>query len=364
MRSEKKDKYPVSAYFIVPAPEGISPGQRFRFEHYLKYMPENNIRYKISAFYTLTGWKSLFVPGNYFKKTLIVIRGFLKRIIDLLRLVRYDYVFIYREAGPVGPPVIEWIVAKLFRKKIIYDFDDAIWIPASSQYNKVARFVKNFGKVKVICKWAHKVSVGNDYLMEYAAKYNKQVTVVPTVVDTEEVHNHLQNQQTYFPAIGWTGTFSTLKYLDIVLPALQRLQQKFDFTFIVIADRDPQLKLKNYRFIPWKKGSETADLLTMHIGLMPLYDDDLSKGKCGFKAIQYMALGIPAIASPVGVNSIIVKDGIHGYICKDEKEWEEKITVLLKDVGLRKQFGVAARKRIQDHYSVHATKNMFIQLFT
>jgi glycosyltransferase involved in cell wall biosynthesis len=157
---------------------------------------------------------------------------------------------------------------------------------------------------------SYKVSVGNSFLADYARKYNRNTVIIPTVVNTDTVHGRLQDQSTSKPVIGWTGTFSTLKYLDIILPSLQRLQDKFDFVFIVIANKDPKLPLKNYRFIAWNKETESEDLLKLHIGLMPLYDDDLSRGKCGFKAIQYMALGIPAVVSPVGVNTAIVDNGL------------------------------------------------------
>ena len=232
---------------------------------------------------------------------------------------KYDFVYIHREAAPLGPPLFEWIIAKIWRKKIIYDFDDAIWIPVASENNKIARYVKWFSKVASICRMSYKVSVGNTFLGEYAGKYCKNIIVVPTVVDTIKSHAQLQDQDTDTPAVGWTGTFSTLKYLDIILPAIKRLQEKYDFTFIVIANKDPQLPLKNYRFIYWSKETEIADLLQLHIGLMPLNNTELEKGKCGFKAIQYMSLGIPAVVSPVGVNLLIITDGENGFVAADEQ---------------------------------------------
>ena len=152
------------------------------------------------------------------------------------------------------PPVFEWLITKVFRKKIIYDFDDAIWV-RESPYNKRYLAVKFLGKIAKICKWAHIVTVGNHYLYDYASKYNKQVLIIPTVVNTEAVHSRLQNQDTGKPAVGWTGSFSTLKYLDIIVPVIQRLQEKIDFTFFVIADKDPKLLLKNYQFIQFDLGT-------------------------------------------------------------------------------------------------------------
>jgi glycosyltransferase involved in cell wall biosynthesis len=359
----KKRTKPVSVYFIVPAPLGISPGQRFRFEHYLSYLKENNIRFRISSFYKLTAWKILYLPGKKIRKTFYVLSGFATRLADLFRIGRCSYVYLYREATPVGPPAFEWIIAKVLRKKIIYDFDDAIWIPVTSEFNKAVSKFKRPGKVSKICRWSYKISVGNQFLKQFVLKNNSSVFIIPTVVNTETVHNLQQDQQTLLPAVGWTGSFSTLKYLDIVLPVLQELQTQYDFTFVVIADKDPQLPLKRYKFIRWNKETEVADLLHFHIGLMPLYEDDISKGKCGFKAIQYMSLGIPAIVSPVGVNNEIVEDGINGFLCATENDWKKRLEELLNNAELRTSMGIAAREKIKQKYSVNATLLAFIDLF-
>lgn len=350
--------------FLAPYPPGKSPSQRYRLEHYLQNLEQSKIKYTYRAFIGDTAWEYFFLPGNYLKKAGTVLMGFVKRFFQLFTLYKYDFVYVHREITPIGPPVFEWIITKAFRKKIIYDFDDAIWIPVTSENNKTVSGFKNFSKVGKICKWAYKVSVGNNFLGDFARKYNSAVFIVPTVVDTDNTHNKLQNQHTAAPLIGWTGTFSTLKYLSIVLPVLEELQEKYDFTFIVIADKDPALPLKKYKFIKWSKETEAQDLLKFHIGLMPLYDDDISKGKCGFKAIQYMSLGIPAVVSPVGVNSKIVDDGINGFVCSSPEEWKNKLTQLLTDAELRTVFGAAARQKIEDNYSVHATKDSFIHLFT
>lgn len=352
-----------SIYFIVAAPVGISPSQRFRFEHYLDTLRQNNFRYKVSPYFSEKGRKALYSSSNILGKVLAIVKGYGRRIIDLFRILNYRFVYIHREAAPVGPPIFEWIVAKVFRKKLIYDFDDSIWVPAMSEYNKKFLSIRYFSKVAKICKWSHKVSVGNPYLKEFGDKYSNNVYVVPTVVNTETIHGSLQIQDTDKPAIGWTGSFSTLMYLDLVLPALQKLQEEVDFTFYVIADKDPALPLRNYKFIPWNKETETEDLLQFHVGLMPLTDDEITRGKCGFKAIQYMALGMPAIVSPVGVNTEIVSEGQDGFICNDINEWKARIRLLLLDTPLRKKMGIAARKKIEAQYSVKAVEALFLSMF-
>lgn len=348
---------------LAPFPFGESPSQRYRVEHYLKYLSEEKIKYKYASFLTMGGWKIIFLPKKYLAKIFYVCLGFARRWIQLFTIFKYDYVYVVREAAPIGPPVFEWLIVKVFRKKLIYDFDDAIWVPVTSEYNKIGRWLKRSSKVSYICKIAYKVSAGNKFLAEYAGRYNKNVHIIPTVVDTSELHNRLQDHNTSKIVIGWTGTFSTLKYLDIVVPSLQRLQGKHDFEFLVIANKDPRLPLKNSRYIQWTKSNEVEDLLNMHIGLMPLYDDEISKGKCGFKAIQYMSLGIPALVSPVGVNSEIVDDGVNGFICNNAGEWEEKMEQLISDKEMRARMGSKARQKIVEKYSVSSSWPLFKKLF-
>jgi len=197
--------------FVAPYPANESPSQRYRMEHYLSILTTNGIQYDYKPFIGLHTWKILFKPGHAFKKVTGFAWGFVKRFFLLFSIARYDYIYIHREATPVGPAFFEWIAVKLFRKKLIYDFDDAIWIPFTSANNKLAARLKNFGKVAQICQWSYKVSVGNDYLAAFAKQYNDKVVVIPTVVDTEAVHNRMQNQQTTSPAIGWTGHYRNYK---------------------------------------------------------------------------------------------------------------------------------------------------------
>ena len=210
MPSVKRSKRSKSIYFIIPAPLGISPGQRFRFELYLDILRQEGIHFTVSSFYSMNSWNILFTNGNVLRKILAVFIGFFKRFLDLFRLVSFDYIFIYREATPIGPPVIEFLISKVFRKKIIYDFDDAIWIPSTSEYNYFISFLKGFSKVRMICRWSFKISVGNSYLGAFASKHNPRVIIIPTAVNTEEGHTQIQHHEVENVVIGWTGSFSTL----------------------------------------------------------------------------------------------------------------------------------------------------------
>ncbi len=277
----------------------------------------------------------------------------------LTQIHPYDFVFIHREAAPLGPPVLEWLIAKVLRKRIIFDFDDAIWLPNTSATNRIAAGLKWHRKTAGICRWSYKISAGNAYLADYAKQYHGDVTVNPTTIDTAGLHNQIKDQATGDLVIGWTGTHSTINYLDALLPVLRDLEAEHRFTFLVISDQKPAFHLNSLQFLPWNKASEREDLLRMHIGVMPLTDDPWARGKCGFKALQYMALGIPAVASPVGVNCDIIRHGENGYLCRTADEWEEVLTKLLEDAKLRTRMGKAARNTVQSRYSVQANRFTF-----
>ncbi|MFT7197294.1 MAG: glycosyltransferase involved in cell wall biosynthesis [Marinoscillum sp.] len=381
----------MKVMFLAPYPLDSAPSQRFRFELFLKSMEEKGIEWELESFLNEKAWHALYEKGNSVEKAGFVLQGYLKRLIRLFRLGKFDKVFIHRELAPFGPPVFEWVIAKVLRKKIIYDFDDAIWLADQTQENAIWKTLKWRKKVSSICKWSWKVSAGNKYLRDYAAQFCGSTFIMPTVVDTD-LHNrgvsilrqaqhdtqsskfeHLQtlapSQPKHIntltpskPAIGWTGSHSTLFYLNPLIPILQELEQEVNFEFVVIANKDPELPLKNYRFIKWQKETEASDLATIAIGLMPLQDDEWAQGKCGFKLIQYLSLGIPAIASPVGVNRQIISEGVNGFFATTLEEWKSAILKLINDPILREEFGKNGRQLIVDSYSKASLRKKFFSL--
>jgi glycosyltransferase involved in cell wall biosynthesis len=351
--------------FIVPYPTHHAPSQRFRVELYERFMKQDGIDYTIAPFMDVTTWNILYKGGSTFQKALGIVKGYLYRWKTILFDVpRYDYIFVHREAAPMGPPVFEWIIAKLWRKKMIFDFDDAIWIPNTSAENKWIAWFKAFWKIALICKWSYKVTGGNQFLCSFALQHNPNTILLPTCVDVELYHNKIKEHHTGHVTVGWTGSQSTLFYLDMLLPIIQELQEEISFTFLVIANKDPNLPLKDYKFIPWSEQTEVEDLLQMDVGVMPLEPDAWSEGKCGFKLIQYLSLGIPAVASPVGVNRIIIDDNINGYCAVTKEEWKKYLQLLIKDAPLRKQLGSKGREKIVQQYSVQSQRSTFINLFS
>ncbi|MBC7391556.1 MAG: glycosyltransferase family 1 protein, partial [Opitutaceae bacterium] len=231
--------------FLAPYPFGRVASQRFRFEQYWDILEEN---YQVSfhSFLSERSFNLLYTKGNLLKKAIGVLGGFWRRFLLLFQVYKFDFVFIHREASPIGPPFFEWIIAKVFRKKIIYDFDDAIWLSNTSSENRMAALFKCHWKVKYICSWSHKVTCGNDFLSDFAKKFNPNSAYLPTTLDLKDIPIKPIFQKPENKTIGWTGTHSTLKYLDRLLPILKKLQKQYSFNFLVIADKDPKLDLENY----------------------------------------------------------------------------------------------------------------------
>ena len=352
-----------SILFITPYPKDVAPSQRFRFEQYLELLEQNDYKIEERSFWSEKGWTLLYEKGNLFAKIAAFISGVFRRVALLFSIHGFQYVFIHREALPVGPPLIEFIIAKILKKKIIYDFDDAIWLSNTSLQNSLAKGLKFHGKVRHICRWAWKVSCGNLFLADFARQYNPNVCIMPTTIDTSYHLPAKKNTKNTQISIGWTGTHSTTKYLSTMVPLFQKLQEKFSINIIIISNQKPDWDFEAYEFIKWQKEKEIEQLNKIDIGIMPLEDTSWEKGKCGFKALQYMALGIPAVVSNVGVNKAIINHGVDGYLCDSLSEWEQHLSELISDVSLRKSIGDQGRQKVIEFYSVSANETRFLLLF-
>lgn len=351
--------------FICPYPPGLAPSQRFRFEQYLRHLSEKGFQTVIKPFFSENTYHTLYQNGNLLSKIYGIAGSYFNRLLLLFHMHSFILVFIHREATPLGPPWVEWMIAKVFRKKIIYDFDDAIWLTDKDTESAWARFFRWRGKVASLCKWSWKVSCGNKYLAQYARQFSNMVVINPTTIDPKNIH--VPTGETYgdeHVTIGWTGSHSTLKYLETIVPVMQALERKHkQVQFLVIADRDPALPLQRYRFVKWRKESEISDLAAIDIGIMPMPDDAWTRGKCGFKALQYMALQIPAVISPVGVNKEIVESGVEGFLCESPDQWFGTLEHLIVDPERRKEMGSKGRQKVIESYSLDSNSANFLSLF-
>lgn len=340
-----------------------SPGQRFRCEQYLEHLEEAGYSYRYANL--LSKWDDYYFykKGAYLFKLFIFIKSLIKRSFHVLFAFRYDIIFIYREAFMVGTTLFERLL-KLWGKPIIYDFDDSIWLNDTSEGNQNLAWLKHTKKTNTIIKLSSFVIVGNKYLADYALQFNPNVTIIPTTIDTNYHLPALKNT-TRTICIGWTGTETTIKHFVKIESILQKIQKKYgsSISIKVISNVPYNGLLQNVDSVIWSLANEIEQLQTIDIGIMPLPDDEWSKGKCGFKGLQYMALEIPAIMSPVGVNSEIIEHGVNGFLASTDEEWEMYLSQLIEDAPLREKIGKEGRKTVVEKYSVDSQKEMYVTLF-
>ncbi len=350
--------------FITSHRAGRTPGQRFRFEQYFDYLNQNGYQCNLSYIVSEKDDKILYNKGHYFSKFLILLNAISTRRKDVRRANDYGIIFLHREALLLGSTYFE----KQFRKskaKIIFDFDDSIFLADTSDANKMFEFLKNPGKISRIIAMSDMVFAGNKYLADYAAPYNKNVKIVPTTIDMEEYKKIPQQGSNGKVCIGWTGSITTIKHFEFAVPILKKIKDKYGdkVQIKVIGDEKYENKALGIKGMAWKKENEIQELSTFDIGIMPLPNDDWSKGKCGLKGLQYMALEIPPIMSPVGVNSEIIKDGTNGYLADTQDEWVNKISQLVESKELREKMGKEARKTVLEKYSTEAQKGNYLKFF-
>ncbi len=342
----------VRVLALTPIPiEGA--GCRFRIAQYVRYLEARGFDVTISPFYSSTYFAFVYQRGRWLKKSTHAVPLLWKRMRTLREIGNYDLVFLYREAVPAGPPVIERAIAKR-GIPIVYDFDDAIFLPNVSEANQRISFLKKPERVAELLRLSTQVVAGNEFLAGYARRHHQDVTVLPTAVDTDYfVPRPRADSAPRDLVVGWIGSPTTFQYLKALVPALRDTAIDHRFTLRVSGAGEP-VSFEGLRVedVPWALADEVTLFNTLDIGVYPLNDDDWARGKCGFKAIQCMACGVPVVAQAVGVNREIITDGENGFLASSPAEWKQKLGRLLTDATLRKRFADAGRKTIEERYSV------------
>lgn len=303
-------------------------------------------------------------PGHVLAKAQILLRNYLQRWRDLKRAKDFDIIFIFREALMTRETFFEKRFARS-GAKIIYDFDDAIWMNDTSAANRLFKWMKNPEKIARSIGYADLVFAGNYYLKTYAEQFNNNVTVVPTTIDTAEYARVATNRQDFPVVIGWSGSLTTIKHFQLAIPFLLLLKEKYGdrIQIKVIGDAAYRNEELGITGVAWSKSNEIVELGGIDIGIMPLPDDPWAQGKCGLKGLQYMAFGIPAVMSPVGVNTEIIEEGKNGFLANSHQEWVEKLSILIDQKELRQTMGENARKTVEERYSVKANQPVYLHWF-
>ncbi len=317
----------------------MGPSSYYRVYQFLE---KSNQKYSIDIQYFWGDYYFKYIVNKIgFQKYVFILPGLfigvLRRLFFLFfKLYRYDAVRIEKDFLPGFPVLFEYFIKFVLKKKIIFEFDDAVFL---------TNFPRN--KTPKLISLSNVVIAGNNLLKQYAQKYNSNITVIPTGVDYEQYMNikSVRVEWSSNIVIGWIGSSSGLKYIKEIEPALFNLEKKgYKFEFRIICNEDIELKLKNKKFIKWNRDSADIDMSYFDIGIMPLSNDEFSKYKCGFKIIQYIAMKIAVVASPYGINQEIINNGESGFLAETTLEWEESLERLLIDSELR-------RKLSEDAYS-------------
>ena len=338
----------------------LAASTRQRLLQYLPHLAAAGIEVR---YHPLLGqnYVSSLATGASYSKTEIL-RSYVSRMVMLARRPDTHVIWIYAEAFPYLPA---WFERLAFRsgKPVVVDFDDAFFLNYDANRRASVRALLK-GKLEPLLRNAAACCCGNPYLEDYASRLCRQTMLLPTVVDTE-IYRPPPSDRSVGPlTIGWIGSPSTWSYMRPLLPILVDLARERQLRIRVVGagalaerERFPEIDL-----VEWQEEREVADVQAMDIGIMPLPDEEWARGKSGYKLIQYMACGLPVVASPVGVNSDIVRNGINGYLAGSPDEWREALIRLIDDPDHRMRLGAAGRARAVRDYSLATHAPRFVDL--
>lgn len=348
---------------ICPHPVGVAPGQRLKYEQYFDYLQENGYEIEVSSFMTMRFWNIVYKKGYYFEKIFWTIIGYIKRLFDLCRLPFYDGIYTFLYVVPFGPPFFEYLFSKV-NSNFIYDIDDLVFLKPQSKVNPLVAFLKSKNNSIYLMKKAKHVITCTPYLDKFVRNYNLVTTDISSTINTDKYRPksaYSYNEEKTI--LGWSGSFSTSKYLFLLKGVLLRLQKEYDFKLLVMGDENFDIEGLDIEAIAWKEEYEISTIKRFDIGLYPLPNEEWVYGKSGLKALQYMSLGIPTVATAIGANFRVIENNVSGFLVTTEEEWYEKIKALLEGKELRQRIGEKAAFRVETYYSINANKTSYLKIF-
>ncbi len=353
---------PVSrVLFLTPYPPHCAPSQRLKFEQYYTYFEDRGIQVVVSPFVCSALWKILYNRGHLFKKILFTFYGYLRRLRDFFRAHKFDAMYLHLWAVPFGPP---WFEEALARRgtTILYDIDDLIYLPRASQANTFATWFRKEKRIARIMQAARHVIVSSEYLRSFAIRYNPFVTRISSTIDTDTYYPRIHSVRANSVTIGWSGSHSTSSYLHLLAPILQQLSSTFDVKILVIGDAQFRMEGVKLEARPWNLKRETLDLREIDIGIYPLPDEEWVLGKSGLKALQYMGVGVPVVASAIGSACDFIRHGENGFLARTTDEWVECLSRLILDPDLRRRIGSAGRLTVEEYFSVKVNAPVYLSI--
>ncbi len=333
---------------------------RFRLEQFVGPLRKRGIEMEVRPFLDSRRFESLYQDTSFVAKAGSMVLPLLKRFRDVFAARKYDAVFVQREAMIFGPSLIEWLIANVIRRPIVLDLDDATYVRyVSPTYGRLGSAFKFFGKTDNLIRRSKLVICGNRSIAEYVDAKGTKSVVIPTVVDLEKFVPRETRSETGCLMIGWIGTHSTFPFLESLFPVMERLAKKHRFVFKIVGSGQPNVSIRGVDCeVPaWDLDREIDDFRSLDIGLYPITvspsaDPQWINGKSGFKAIQYMAVGVPFVMSPVGVCSELGDRGRTHFNAATEEDWYNFLDELLTKDDLRAEMGVAGRKFALANYGL------------
>jgi glycosyltransferase involved in cell wall biosynthesis len=337
------------------------PSSRYRVLQFLPYLEARGIQFTVHALHDDHYLASRYSGAG--TSPLYLAQRMLSRLSVLTTVSRYDLVFIQKEMLPHIIDLPEWFLSRAGVRYVV-DLDDAIHLVYAEA--RGWRRVMS-GKIPRVLSHACLVLAGNRYLENYARRYNENVLFFPTVVDTDKMHpghprdsgnpHCAENKPTI---VGWMGTPETIKYLAPIIPALESTAKSVPLSLLVVGATIPSTPSLNVRSKSWSEATEADDLRAMDIGVMPLADDEWSKGKCALKLLQYMSAGVASVTSPAASAPEFVRDGENAFLARDGTEWRDRIGMLAGSAGLRSEMGKLARATVEADYSLRTWGPRFV----
>jgi glycosyltransferase involved in cell wall biosynthesis len=342
---------------LVPYPVNTTASQRFRVEQWAKPLAARGIHVDFLPFIGPETMAHFFKPGNFLLKSRGVVGGALERAVWAARRARqYDAVVIHREAMVLG---LDWVERYLARRvPTVFDFDDAIWIPAVSPSNRAVGFLKSFDKIDRILGLVDSVTAGCEYLAAHARKCNPNVHLVPTSIDLDTYSPPREHADTDVLTVGWTGSQASAAYLSEITVAVAKAAKRLPMRLSLIGTKSFTVPGVDVVCQEWTPATEISVIRTFDVGLKPARHEDIALGKCPMKDIQYMALGIPCVATKFGTTLESIEHGTNGFLCEKDEDWGDAL-IALRDTDARRRMGAAARLVVEQRYSSEVAADAF-----
>lgn len=326
----------------------LGASSRLRSYQYLSRLAADGLDITVSPLLDDDYIKGLYGHGVPLAK---VISSYFRRLVELTRASSYDLLWVEKEMFPWFPGLLERLPISP-KSRLVVDYDDALFHRYDQHRSAFVRSLLG-NKIDAVMKRADVVIVGNDYLGSRARQAGaRRIEWLPTVVDTTRYTPRPRRKPEQPLTIGWIGSPSTAHFLTLVAPALQEIVSERDIRIVAVGANANQLAGLPIEVRNWTETSEVSEIQNFDIGIMPLSDTPFERGKCGYKLIQYMACGIPVIASPVGANMTIVRHGVDGLHASAHNEWVDALETLIDDEKLRSDMGASGRKRVEERYSL------------